>query len=329
MRKLLSFFLVVLCWSCNENTNTEKHQNNRNNVINVKDKLVQFNAEETFISSLSSLSITDDYLIIIDHKTVDYYIHIFDKKNFTYLASAIPKGQGPGEITVIGHIEANNADRELYVSDHGKLKIFSYKIDSLITNPLYMPEVKMSMDLVLFPDEYLYINDTLSIGKVIEPIGVSDFKPYVAKWNMSTGVFVPMKYEHPGIPKKRISFAISMEDSIYVECYLYHDLMTICDINGNLKYNVYGPNWDSLNSNCYFNVLFCKKNIFASYYEKDNAKNSPSKILIFNTDGDYIKTLDIGYKIIQNFCYDRDNNRILLCLDSEIQFAYLSLDDLL
>lgn len=38
----------------------------------------------------------------------------------------------------------------------------------------------------LFPDDYLYLNDTLCIAKIIEPIGNNDYKPSVARWNMAT-----------------------------------------------------------------------------------------------------------------------------------------------
>jgi len=50
--------------------------------------------------------------------------------------------------------------------------------------------------------------------------------------------------------------------------------------------------------------------------------------LVFDLHGDYLKTLDVGYKIV-DFCYDDDNNRIIMNLNDEIQFAYLSLEGLI
>jgi hypothetical protein len=47
-----------------------------------------------------------------------------------------------------------------------------------------------------------------------------------------------MPYNHPDIERKRVCFAASAEYDIYVECYCYHDLMTICSLNGDLKYNI-------------------------------------------------------------------------------------------
>ena len=53
-----------------------------------------------------------------------------------------------------------------------------------------------------------------------------------------------------------------------------------------------------------------------------------SKLLVYDLDGNYIKTLNVGYNIII-FCYDSESNRIIMVLDDEIQFAYLDLDGLL
>jgi hypothetical protein len=73
------------------------------------------------------------------------------------------------------------------------------------------------------------------VGLIIDPKGYSDFNPSVAKWNMTTGEIAVMKYGHPDVVKKRISFAVSMKHGIYVECYSNHDLMTICNLDGELN----------------------------------------------------------------------------------------------
>ena len=150
---------------------------------------------------------------------------------------------------------------------------------------------------------------------------------------MQSGQFARMKYQHPDITKKRISFAVSIENDIYVECYTFHDLMSICNLNGDSICNIYGPSWDSKESNRvhhYGDVIFCKDKILASYSGGANFSDeyNPTKILVFDLHGDYLKTLDVGYKIV-DFCYDDDNNRIIMNLNDEIQFAYLSLEGLI
>ena len=98
--------------------------------------------------------------------------------------------------------------------------------------------------------------------------------------------------------------------------------MTICNLDGNLKYNVYGQNWDSRKSNRiaqYKKVIFVKDLIFASYSGNNNFSDEalPTRIIVFDINGDYIKTLETSYKICE-FCYDQENNRIILCLDAEM-----------
>ncbi len=282
------------------------------------------------------LYLADKYLIVSDYKSYDKLLHLFDKQNFRFIKSFADRGNGPGEITQIGHIEFDKARRLLYVNDHGKYKIFSYHIDSVIRNDKYKPAVRLDMKESIFSGDYLYIHDTLCIAKAITPIGNSDFKPSIARWNMNTGEIKLMPYEHPDIEKKRIVFTASKEHNIYVEGYCNRDLMTICDFNGNLICNVYGPNWGERHAvpmSYYEDVVFCNNKIITVYlgdksFSKEGKVNRGTKLLIFDLNGNYIKTLETGYHIVK-FCYDKDHNRIIMSLDDVIQFAYLNLEGLL
>ncbi|GBU08815.1 hypothetical protein AwDysgo_21460 [Bacteroidales bacterium] len=318
--------------SCTRNLNTDKYQNKRDNITEVGDRISEIEIDDVLIGPVARLYLIDDYLIISDPKSLDKLIHIFNKNTFSYVTSTAYRGQGPGEITRMGHIEANESQRIFYVSDHGKQIIVPYNLDSVLQNPSYMPQLKIKMNKSQFPDKYQYINDTLSIGLIIQAIGNADYKPTVARWNMNTGEITPMKYEHPDVKKKRISFAASMENSIYVECYTYQDLMTICSLDGNLKYNIYGKNWNNRGANqvhYYGKVIFCNNKIFAAYSGESRSREEyyPTQLLVFDINGDYLQTLETGYKI-SDYCYDKENNRIILNLDDQIQFAYLQLDGL-
>lgn len=85
------------------------------------------------------------------------------------------------------------------------------------------------------------------------------------------------------------------------------------------------------------NILFCKDKIVISYwggenfYKKKNGElgsNNPDKFLIFDLKGNYLKTLNPGYTL-STCCYDKENNRIILKLNDDIQFAYLDLDGII
>ncbi|MDR1116262.1 MAG: 6-bladed beta-propeller [Tannerella sp.] len=340
--KLFGCLLLCLCCGCNSNSSkTEKYQNRRDHIIHVREKVKEINMEDALIGSIARLYLVHDYLIISDHSSNSELIHIFDRNNFNYIRCMAYKGQGPGEIANLGHIEAGK-NRRFYVTDHGKQKIFDYDIDSILTNPLYMPDVKMTLNVEFFPDRYRYIDDTLSIGLIIKPIRNSGFDQSVAKINFSTGEIKPMPYNHPDIERKRVCFAASAEHDLFVECYHYHDLMTVCSLNGDLKHNIYGGKWDDRMTNkfaYYEKVVFCNDKIVASFSEgKEQFSNYnnrypsenryPTQFLVFNTKGDYIRTLETGYSIL-DFCYDKDNNRIIMILNAEMQFAYLDLNGLM
>lgn len=329
MNKLLYIFLIIFCWSCSQNTETEKHQSKRDQIVDVRDKMKEFSTQDVLIGRISRTYLIDNYLIITDYNSPDKLIHLFDKNTFKHLTSSTYHGQGPKEIARIGHVGIDEANRRFFVSDHGKLKIFVYDLDSVLTNPDYQPNVKMDIKIKRFPDDYLYMNDTLCIARSIEPIGSNDFKPSVARWNMATGEITPMPYEYPDLEKVRFIYAASAEHQLYVQCYTQYDLMTICDFNGNLKCNIYGPKWKNGKTQTQhysLDVNFCGDKILALYSGGNHRTDAyyPTKFLVFDLNGNYLKTLETGYKIT-DFCYDNENNRLIITLNDEIQFAYLDL----
>lgn len=319
---------IIALTSCN--SSTEKTHNRRNNIADVNDMIKEIDIEDVMIGSTARLYIMDKYLIICDHKSMDKLIHIFDKSNFNYITSVGYVGQGPDDITILGHVGVNERRNEFYVSDHGKLKILSYNIDSVLTNENYSPETKISMNKAQFPDKYQILDETTALGIIIEPTGSHEFNQLTAVWNMQTGEIVPMKYIHPDISNKRITIAASVDEGIYVECYSRHDLMSICDLEGNLLHNVYGNNWskDSDETHHYGFVEICGDKIFASYSGGNRFSDEyyPTLIHVYDTEGDYIKTLDIGYRI-SHFCYDKQNNRLVFNFEDIIQFGYLQLEE--
>jgi hypothetical protein len=333
MNKLLYLLFIIACWSCSQNSGTEKYQRKRDHITNVREKVKDIDLKDIFFSSMNRLYIAGNYLVISDFKSSDKLIHIFDKDDFSYMTSVTTKGKGPGEITIIGHIASDEVQHKFYVTDHGKQCIFGYDLDSVLTNPAYKPGIKLRMKRAEFPVSYQYFADTLCIGEVIKPIGNTDFSESAAKWNMYTGEIQPMKYTHPDIEKKRIALTASMKHHIYIEFYQHHDLITICGIDGKLKCNIYGPKWDSRKTNRvhhYGKGVFCNDKIVVSYSGGNNFTDEyyPTKFFVFNTAGDYLQTLDVGY-MITDFCYDTENNRIILSLNEEIQFAYLPLDGMI
>lgn len=141
-----------------------------------------------------------------------------------------------------------------------------------------------------------------------------------------------MKTLHREIAKQRFSMAVSLPYNRYLECYTYHDLISIRDLDGNLLYDMLGPGWDPTThrDEFYRKAIFCHDKIIALYCGKTNTGDSHkrSRFLVFDINGDYIQTLETDYKI-DRFCYDKENHRLILSMDDEIQFGYLDLKGLI
>lgn len=322
--------LIILLPGCHTSSKQDKYQGKRNNNINIKDLIEEIDFEPVYLSNFTKMYPLGNYLIMSDYKSLDNKVYIFDNKGYNLISETAPHGQGPNEISNLGNIAVNEENREFYVTDHGKQKVFSYELDSVLINSSYLPSIKANLKGEQFPSEYIFINDSICFGIIIEPNGNSEFDMLTAEWNISTGEIIPMKYIHPEIERKRISFALSKDDGIYVESYNHHDLITICDLNGNLKFNIYGNKWDSKtsNENIHFgNVVIHNKNIIASYSGKSRLYDDslPTELIVFDINGNYLYTLETGYKIVSFSC-DKHSNRLIFHFDDEIQFGYLDLE---
>lgn len=337
MKSIISFtLLVLLCMAgCNGGV-TEKHQNSRNKNINVADKIIDIKPGILFGNSL--LYIIDDVLIVHEMNPEGRKgIHLFNKNTFEYITSTGFIGRGPGEITSPGRIGIDRRNRVLWVQDHGNKVMWKFPLDSILNNEMFKPKIKLDLNYDSFLERFGFINDSIAIGKSVQIIGGS-WVMAMSKLNIYSNVIKKYGYEHPGTYGKISNslFALSVENNFYVNCYYYCDLMTICDLEGNLKYNIYGPdglnNKDNINS-YYFDVDLFGKNIIASYigepgltFDGNNYRGtSPSKFLVFDMDGNYLKTIETGYKF-SRFCVDEENQRIIVSFDNrEEQLGYFNI----
>lgn len=288
--------------------------------------------EEILISGFANINLLDDYLIINDHRARDKQIHLFDKNTFQPIVSTTRIGQGPKEITNLLNIVPDEKNRRFFAIDAGKQKLLIYELDSLLadSNYVFKEKNKLQED---YAGTFIYISDTLSIAQFLDINPKTQrFEVYTGMWNMTTGEF-QKGYDNPLVQKKRFTFCASNELGLYVSCYSHHDLMTICNLDGSLKYNVYGPKWnEDVTNTCHYSmeVCFVKDYIFAAYSGEDHRSREfhPTQIHVHSTKGEYIKTLKVGYHIT-GYCYDEDNHRLILDLNDDIQFGYLDLEGII
>lgn len=330
---LLLCLLLLLGACSSQKDKREIYQTKRNHEIDVHDRIKEIDMGDVLISRYSGPYILDQYLIIGDYWSKDTLIFIFDKNNFRHIGSTALVGPGPDEITNFGSVGINEEKREFYLTDHGKNKIFLYSLDSVLANPRdYKHKVKADLKERI-PTRYIYVNDTLSYGTFMLPYRDRPFDISIAKWNMTNDVVVPLDYMNPEIKRVRVSIAVSLEQGVVVECFAHNDLMTILDLDGRLKCNVYGPDWNNEMSNhrdFFKSVVIAGDKIIASTaLGGPHASKEPltTAFLVFDLQGNYLCTLETGSEIL-GFCYDQDNDRLIICFNDEIQYGYLELSPL-
>ena len=330
--KYFSLVLGIFLLSCTSNSPTEIHVKSRNKVINVYDKVVEIPMEEVLISGFANICLQNEFLIIKDSRAPGKQIHLFDKNTFKHITSTTYIGQGPNEITNLLRIVPDGKQRRFFAVDGGKRKLFSFDLDSLLVDSNYVFKPKYNL-LEDYAGDFIYINDTLFIAKFLDIDSKTNrFEVYTGQWNMDSGKFTK-GYDNPLAKKKRFTFCASEELGLYVSCYSRYDLMTICNFDGSLKYNVYGPNWnEDITNTCHYSmeVCFVKDKIFAAYSGEDHRSREfhPTQIHVYSTEGEYIKTLKVGYHIT-GYCYDKENHRLILDLNDDIQFGYLDLEGII
>lgn len=328
MKLVLYFSVVLFCVACASKDKNEKWQSRRANVVDVKDDVKEIDTEDVLIGAFAQPYICGNYLAVVDYRSVDKFVHVFDKHTFKHILSLGDIGQGPTEISSVGTVVWNEKEHDLYVTDHGQLRILRYNLDSLLNDPLYTPSVKLKFGNAPFPNDYYYINDTLCYGSFIETTSASTFNQTSGKWNMTTGKTKLIDYVHPADKKKRVAFAVSPQYNTLVECNRRYDLISLYNLEGKLQCNVYGPNWDESGDRKehFKDATICDDKIFVSYIGDDWAHNDGARVIhVFNIAGDYLKTLDVGRRI-NRMCCDEENKRIIMNLDSEYQFAYLDIE---
>lgn len=319
----------------------EKIQNERNNILNVKDEIIDIKSDILFGNSM--LYIVDDILIVEEIKpSGNKGIHLFNKNTFEYITSTGIMGHGPGEIIRYGRIGVDNKNRVLWVPDHGKKVMLKFPLDSVLSDEMYKPTKALALKDNIFIERFGLLNDSIALGKAVQVLSSNSYSMTMAKFNFNTNTTEKYGYEHPEATDKNSNsqFKLSVENNFYVNCYASFDLMTICDLDGNLKYNIYGP--DGLenkdNKRTYFTgVDALNKNIIASYvgdvrlitneFQRLQG-NLPSKFLIFDDEGNYKKTIETGHKF-SFFCVDERNKRVIAYFsdrDNPLGFFNLNLD---
>lgn len=329
------FFCCVALVGCDQGSTAEneRYQRYRNLVVNTKEKVHAFNPEEVIASNLGRIRVLGPYVILSDYLAADYLINVFNKNSLRFLGKFGDVGQGPGEISNLGGIAYDEQRGLLYVTDHGGNRIFSYNVDSALLVGGYRPWVKQKTSEHIMPTEFTFVNDTVSYGVIAKYTAPNTALRITGKWNMEKGTVQIHEHVYPNIPIKaqRVSFAYSKEHNVLVEASRHYDMINILDGELNLISRVLGPQWNKRGDNKkhFTDVVIYKKWIIAAYEGSNyDPYLYPHICHVFSLDGEYIKSIDIGYPMTYISC-DEDNGRLFFSSNDEPQFGYLDLKGIL
>ena len=331
--KYIPLLLLCLLASC-AGDSRHKSINVEKNVVDITEKIHPIDFGDTVLfNAFCKVDIAKDYLIVSDYKNYENQVHLFDKNNFHYLASTAPLGQGPGEITTLGGILINEDGSELYVQDFARYQFFAYNPDSIRSNPEYKPTLKWNMDRDIFAITLQMLNDTASVGLIGMPVSASEINMQTGFWNMETNEIRLLNDLYVGEEHTRYDVKASVEHNLIVEAHWYLNRIVLRRFDGTELCRIEGAtdNWQNM-TDYYRSPLFVGSNIYLLYYgrkyaDKDKRNYTPTKIVILDLEGNYLKTLDMPY-YITSWCYDEDNRRIILNMNEEVQFGYLEVEDI-
>lgn len=323
--KWIVLLIIIGCKS--NNVETEIFQKNRDNITDVRDRIVDIKPDLVFGNS--TLHIIDNILIVNEISPKgEKGIHLFDKNTFNYITSTGIIGRGPGEISGPGIIGTDNKNRILWVPDHGNKVMWKFPLDSILNNRFFKPTIKFDLNYESFIERFDFLNDSILLGVAVQILPDYSFSKYMSKYNLNSNIIEKFGYQHPEATGRKSSsnFALSLDYKFYINSYDKFDLVTICDLDGNLKCNIYGP--DELNNegnkkSYFFGIDMFDESIIASYIGdialidgiNGPRGNIPSKFLVFDINGNYIKTIETGYKFTY-FAVDEENKRIIIYFDN-------------
>lgn len=335
------FLIIFTFFRCKTNNDqkTDIYQNQRETIINVKNNINDI--ETKFIIGYPGLCIVDTFLIVTDNKNSDKGIHIFNKNTFKFLRSTGTIGRGPGEIGRYGEITTDkNNKRMFWMSDYGKQVMWRFNLDSVLKNDKYKPSQGINFGLKFFMIRYEFLNDSIILGKALEAINDNSYVEHMAKLNINTNRITKYGYMHPEAvgKKSRSGFTLSLKNNVYINTYFFSDLLTICNLDGSLKRNIYGPHWHKNKKNKieYFGRTdIINNNIIVAYNGevgffinkfKRPESNNATKFMVFDLDGNYKKTIETGHHFIR-FCIDEEKSRVIVYFeDKENPLSYFTIN---
>lgn len=333
--KYCHIFLIISLFSCTQEETTKRFKISDVEPIEINNEIINFETEQLITRPYFSL--LENHLIIQDvSRLTNKFIHIFNKNSLEYLTSIGDIGEGPREFMNSGKIAIGQKANEFWVPDHSKLQVFKIDLDSAILDSEYKPNFSIPMKNDFFLTRFQFISDSIAIGSGLEVLSPSTFRNSLGIWNIKNDSVGKFGYEHPNLVGERTNafFSYSKKHQMLALAYSTHDILSVFDMNGNIKFNIIGEReFDNERRSLKFfdQVIFAENQIVTTYLGDSGTVldegaaprgRGPSKFLFFDLEGNLKKVIETNHEVY-DFTVDEENQRIFCYfIDREIPIGY-------
>lgn len=297
----------------------------------VSQQIKGLDTEDVLIGKTSNIYVYGDRLYIVDFRSDDKILHVFDTGSGRYLGSALKPGPSPYEVTRPGALGVNAATGEAILFDYGQNRIVTFNVDSVLSDSVQSLRTLRELDMTGFPDSYVFVNDSTGYARLIIPDGRNSYSQTVCRYDAATGDIRKFHTSEAVGKDNRSSVAVSPDGKTIVEACYTQDLIVVYDADGNpvkeIKGEEYNPVADKKMS------YFCGVSVTGSHilaaYSGGNAKDAflGDRIKVFDLDGNHVKTLKLGIEIWK-MAYSPTTDNLYISTPDSIQFAVLPLGEI-
>ena len=321
--RFLSIIILLVLVACSPNTG------NKRDVI-VQATLVSIDKKLPPMHKMTQIYALDDLLIFYDFMSVDRHFFAYDVINDSSMSWFGKHGNGPGEISNFANICFDRKNGILYGLDGNRWQFLGFNVKEAIHNQDYNPFLKTSLDTTngrTIVNMAQYINDSTVICTIYYDLQKgSNRKNLLGRINLLTGETTAIEKEDPD--GELFSIAVMPESNRVFMAGKTRDILKITDFQGNIINTIKGADFRKTRDKqlSYFsNAISGGGYFFAVFNGKYDSEHSAGKdILVFDKDGNYLKTLCIDVPIV-GICYNYMNNRLYVSTDDTPQFGYIQL----
>lgn len=300
----------------------------KENETDVSEQIKALDTGDLLIGKSSNIYVYGDRLYIVDTRSNDKILYVYDTQSGRYLGSALNPGPSPYEISDPGALGVDAATGNAVMFDYGQNRIVTFNVDSLLSDTVYDIRTLRSLEMSEFPDSYVYVNDSTGFGRLIIPDGKNSYSQMVCRYDVAKGDIRKFSTSEAVGEGNRSVVAVSPDGKTIVEACRTQDLIVMYDAEGNpvmeIKGDKYEPVADKTMS-FFTGAAVTDSHILAVYAGRKADKGFyGDRILVFDRDGNYEKALKLGIEI-RKLAYSPDMNNLYFSTPDSIQFGILPL----